>query len=158
MKQKEHTTERDRADSIQRLMALKRHETPDPYWDTRMLAKLRETLAHTAPGMSWGARVKEWLTASPAPLLGAASVAALALLSVSLWFDRAASESMQPAPAVAEIAPPPAEDHPMVGVETPAEEIELYRKPVFVFEYPSNREPVGPLRMGPSSVPVRYDF
>jgi hypothetical protein len=144
---------------IRRLLALKRYEMPDPHVETRTLARLRERLAHTAPGMSWGARVWDWLAASPMPLLRAISAVVLVLLGLHLWMRREAPESRPGEPMVAEVAPKPiTEAVATPAVEAPAEDLGLPQKPVFVFEYPSNREPAGPVRMGPTAVPVRYDF
>jgi hypothetical protein len=145
---------------VRRLLALKRYELPDPYVETRVLAKLRAQLAHTAPGMSWSARIVERLTSSPLPMLRAMAAVTLAGLGLYIWlssFDR--NSELVEHIVVEKIVPEPiAEEVPALAIESSSDNFELSLKPVFVFEYPSNRQPTGPLRMGPSAVPVRYDF
>lgn len=142
---------------LQRLLALKRYEQPDAYFETRNLAALREQLAHTAPGSSWAVRAWEWLTGGPAPALGIAG-AAVAIVA-GVWFmGQPSTTTTSTAPVFVEIAPEPAPEEPALAAAPLDAETEVYRKPVFVFEYPSNREPRGPVQMGPGSVPVRYDF
>lgn len=146
-------------DFIRKLIALKRYEQPDPHVEMRTLAALREQLAHTAPGGAWYARWFEALFAAPAPgFRVVVAVCLLALLALNLHLLNQAP-SLAPAPLaqpVAEIAAPPAEALPAVAATN--ESLDFYRKPVFVFEYPSNRSPVGPVHMGPASVPVRLDY
>lgn len=143
---------------VQRLIALKRYEQPDPYFETRNLAALREKLADTAPGGAWAERWFGWLVNGSVPAFRMVVVTCLlALLSVNLLLlnsvPNLSSEVAQPA----EEESAPASATAMQTAST-NESLDLYRKPVFVFEYPSNRQAVGPVRMGPSSVPVRYDY
>lgn len=142
---------------LRSLLALKRYEQPDAYFETRNLAALRGRLADTAPGSSWVARAREWLTGAPAPALGLACAAAL--LAVGIWLmNQPSTTSPSPNPVFVEVVPEPAAEDPAFATSPVEQESDIYRKPVFVFEYPSNREPRGPVQMGPASVPVRYDF
>lgn len=156
----------NRADEkgVEALVALKRFEQPDPHLETRILAALRSRLAHTAPGLAWHERLVEWLTAGPAP---AVTVAALTLAVGGALFYWAYWEPAARGPAELAVSPPESAQT-NIAIATPAEDLEPesiaeseevpYQKPVFVFEFPSNREPIGPVRMGPSAVPVRYDY
>ncbi|MCZ7592136.1 MAG: hypothetical protein M5U15_08245 [Kiritimatiellae bacterium] len=143
---------------IQRLVALKRYEQPDPYFETRNLAVLREKLSGAAPGRGWANRWFGWLFNGSVPAFRMVVVSCLlALLSVNLLLlnsvPNLSPESVSPDEGVAVIS----SDSDMRLAST-NESLDLYRKPVFVFEYPSNRQAVGPVQMGPSSVPVRYDY
>ena len=142
-------------DFVQRLLALKRYEQPDAHFETRSLARLRDELRDTAPGASWAARLWEAFTGSPAPLLRVAAVALLAVLAVNLWKLDSAPETAAPMVVDVKLAPAPAAP---VMLAATNDSSDLCRKPVFVFEYPSNRQPMRALQMGPSSVPVRYDY
>ncbi|HMP75829.1 MAG TPA: hypothetical protein PKE12_05985 [Kiritimatiellia bacterium] len=146
-------------DFVQRLLALKRHEQPDPYFETRSLARLRDELRDTAPGASWASRLWEAFTGSPVPLLRVAAVCVIAVLAVNLWTLNSTTEQAAPAsaPVMVELTPEPVTAEPVMLAST-NDSTDLYRKPVFVFEYPSNRQPMRSLQMGPSSVPVRYDY
>lgn len=151
----------NRDDFVARLIALKRHEQPDPYFETRNLAALREKLAHTAPGRAWGQRWFGWLAGESMPAFRMVVAACLlALLAANLLFLQSAPPerptAAEPAPVVAAESTAPTSE--VLQVASTNESLDLYRKPVFVFEYPSNRHPVGPVQMGPRSVPVRYDF
>lgn len=156
----------NRADEkgVEALVALKRFEQPDPFLETRLLAALRSRLAHTAPGLAWHERLLEWLTAGPVP---AVTVAALTLTVGGALFYWAHWKGAARAPG--EVAVSRSETvQTNIASAAPAEDLEAesiaeirevpYQKPVFVFEFPSNREPIGPVRMGPTAVPVRYDF
>ncbi len=143
-------------DFIRRLIALKRYEQPDPHFETRNLAALRAQLAHTAPGESWMSRWFGALGAAPHPGIRALVAACvLALLAGNLLLINSVP-SLGPLAEPPAAAPAPAPESLQVAATNEA--LDLYRKPVFVFEYPSNRQPVGPVRMGPASMPVRLDY
>lgn len=143
---------------VQRLLALKRYEQPDPYFETRNLAVLREKLSGETPGGAWGERWFGWLINGSVPAFRMLVVSCLlALLSVNLiLFSNVPELSSNLAPA-AERSLSPAPDTAMIATPT-NESVDYYRKPVFVFEFPSNRQPLGPVQMGPASVPVRFDY
>lgn len=145
-------------DFIQRLVALKRYEQPDPYFETRNLAVLREKLSGTVPGRGWANRWFGWLVNGTVPAFRMVVVSCLlALLSVNLLLlnsvPNLSPESVSPDEGVAVTS-----SGSELRLASTNESLDLYRKPVFVFEYPSNRQAAGPVQMGPSSVPVRYDY
>ncbi len=146
------------ADFVQRLIALKRYEQPDPHFEMRNLAALREKLADTAPGGSWADRWLGWINIGSVPAFRMVLVTSLlALLSVNfLLLDSVPTLSPDPVSFVEEdVQSAPAQ---VLQVASTNDSLDVYRKPVFVFEYPSNRQPIGPLQIGPSSVPVRFDY
>lgn len=151
-------TDGEQNDFVLRLIALKRYEQPDPYFETRNLAALREKLSGTAPRSAWADRLFGWFTGGSVPAFRMVVVSCLlALLSVNLLLLNSVPNL---SPEMAPLEEQLAAGSPAVSAQLAStnEALELYRKPVFVFEYPSNRQAVGPLQMGPSSVPVRYDY
>lgn len=148
----------DAQDRVARLLALKRFEQPDSFFETRNEAALREKLAGTKPQPAWGILLEDWWSGRLAPLLRPLAVAA-SVAGVVWWIaaQRQGDQQLVPQPTVVQTPAGPASKEQLAASDTNAEE-ELYSKPVFVFEFPSNREPRGPVRIGPSSVPVRYDF
>lgn len=148
----------DRDAQIQRLLALKRYEQPDPYFETRNLAALREKLSHEAPGVTWADRWLGWINEGAVPAVRLVLLSCLlALLGVNLWLFSSTPEPPVSAPAVAEREPVRFESE-LVELTATNELLQPYNKPVIVFEFPSNQQPVAPMQMGPRSVPVRYDF
>lgn len=148
--------EHDNEEFIRRLVALKRYEQPDAHFETRNLAKLREQLADTAPGGAWYSRWFDALASSPLPGFRVLVTACLlALLAVNLLLVNQVPNLEPAAEPVAEI---PVATSEVLQVAATNDAFDSFRKPVFVFEYPSNRQPVGPVQMGPASMPVRLDY
>ncbi len=158
MKRDDQKSVGDQGDFVQRLIALKRYEQPDPHFETRNLAALREKLASTAPGGSWADRWLGWLNIGSIPSFRMVLVTSLlALLSVNfLLLDGGSRFAPEHAPLAQDELPATPES--ALQVASTNDSLDLYRKPVFVFEYPSNRQTIGPVQMAPSSVPVRYDY
>lgn len=66
--------------SLRNLLRIKRHETPDPHFETRLVARVRDEIEGTAPSKSWmPAGVREWFV--PA-LRWAAATAAVAVVGL----------------------------------------------------------------------------
>lgn len=148
----------ERAVAVRNLLGLKRYEQPDAHLETRLLATVRSRIEQ-GEGRAVGllGRLAELLASEPLPALryGLAAVA-VALVGAnvlllnhlpSLQSDEAA------APAVAAVAP-----EPVLELAATNDSALPYAKPVFVFEYPSNRQPNRPLNIGPGSVPVKYSY
>lgn len=66
--------------SVRRLMALKRHERPDAFAETRLIARLREAMAETAPS-TVAASGAPWSWLAPALRWTVAAAAAVAIVS-----------------------------------------------------------------------------
>lgn len=94
--------------AVRRLMALKRHELPDRYAETRLIARVREAVAGTTPGV---ARLPDALRGWLPPALrwaAAAAAAAVAVLTLLYPLD----EPVAPGPF---LVTQPAEELNFVG-------------------------------------------
>ena len=146
----------DRAARVVRLVGLKRHEQPDAHFEMRNLAALRDRLAHTQPALGWAERLRALFEGEAAPAFRYAMAAAVvAMVGVNVMLLQNMPSLNAPSEQVSETTAPAAEPMQLASTNGSAEP---YSKPVFVFEYPSNRQPYRPLQYGPGSVPVRFDL
>lgn len=145
----------ERTLAVCRLVALKRYEQPDPQFEMRTQAAIRRRIAEDAAS-SWAERIWGVLEGGPVPAFRYALAAAvIAMVGVNVMLTQQLP-SLNAGAAPEAAAPRPAAEP--IELASTNGSVEPYAKPVFVFEYPSNRQPSGSLQYGPGSVPVRYDI
>lgn len=136
------------------LMGLKRYEQPDAFCESRVLAGIRSRLDEQQ-ARGWASRIWGVLESGPAPALRyglAAAVVALIGANIMLLQFLPSLNSMTD-----QAAPPAlAAGEPMQLASTNESPEPFATKPVFVFEYPSNRQPTRGVQMGPGAVPVSF--
>lgn len=135
------------------LIGLKRHERPDSFFETRNLAAIRSRIQEES-SRGWASRLWAVLEA-PAPALRyglAAAVLAMIGANVMLLQYLPSLNVMSNTPAEA----PLVSAEPVQLASTNESPEPFLAKPVFVFEYPSNRQPSPVVNMGPGAVPVSF--
>ncbi len=140
--------------AVVNLMGLKRYEQPAAFFDTRNLAAIRSRIEQER-SRGWAARIWGLLEAGPAPALRyALAVAVVAMIGANVLL-------LQYLPSLNGMSEQAAEPQASVAASAQAastnDSLEPFgAKPVFVFEYPSNRHPTRGPQIAPGAVPVSF--
>ena len=150
----------DEFSEVVQLLRLKRYEQPDAGFDARNAAAIRTRIAALPGRTSWADRLWNLFGTAPTPAFryALATVVVLGVSISALTYRQFPGAS--PLAAVTNDAPVLAQtavSSPVVAQTNEAPE--LYRKPVFVFEAPSNRAPLRGTQYGPGPTqPVRFNY
>ncbi len=158
MKPKDPANEGEFSEVVQ-LLRLKRYEQPDGGFEARNAAAIRTRIAALPGRVAWADRLWHLFGAAPTPAFRyALATAVVVVVSISaLTYQQFPGTS--PLAAVTNDAPVLAQAEVPSPVAQTNEATELYSKPVFVFEAPSNRSPQRGNQYGPGPTqPVRFNY
>lgn len=145
--------------TVVQLLRMKRFEQPDEGFDARNAAAIRSQIAALPERLSWSERLWSVFERTPAPAFRYAMATVFVMLVGygALTYTQIPDEALlatatNSAPAIAQVQTP-------MEVAQTNEASELYSKPVFVFEAPSNRPMRGGAQYGTGpTMPVRFDY